>query len=368
MVKAVPPGVPQRFMKEAAGGMAGIGRPKEKKGAMILPAMEYQWNPAVLGEVFAVPAAVVDDHIKMAGSAQLKVLLWMLREGKGIFDPARCSAAIGLSPADCSDALQYWFATGIFLPAGMPLPEKAPGLSSPAVPASRPADKPPAAARPKPVKPSMKEVIARQKESGEFAYLLETASARLGRPVSQGDMETLLYLYDTAGLPVEVILMVIEYAVAEGKYHMRYIEKVALDWADREITTIAAAEQYLCSLERRKQAWGTVSALLGITQSPTVAQSDAAERWVYDWQVNEGLLRLAYERCREATGKFNSSYMDKILEHWRMDGVDTVEKALAEQEKKAGKRKGKTVKETSLDLDAYESMVSEYTPVYKKEP
>lgn len=358
---------------EARNHTGGLSRQSgcvKKKGAMDLPSVNYQWNPAVLGEVFAVPAAVVDDHIKMAGSAQLKVLLWLLREGRGSFDPERCSAAIGVSPADCSDALQYWFATGLMLPVGetfgappaVPSPEKA-APSTPA-PSSAAATRNPPAARPRPVKPSMKEVIARQKESAEFSYLLETASARLGRPISQGDMETLLYLYDTAGLPAEVILMVVEYAVAEGKYHMRFIEKVALDWADRGITTMAAAEQHLCALERRRQAWNTVSALLGLTQSPTIAQSDAAERWVCDWQVNEGLLRLAYERCREATGKFNSSYMDKILEHWRMDGVDTVEKALAE---KPGKRKSKkAAKETSFDLDEYESMVSEFTPVYKK--
>lgn len=325
----------------------------------------------MLGEAFAVPAAVVDDHIKLAGSAQLKVLLWALRSGKGTFDPDCCSTAIGLSPADCSDALQYWFATGLILPSGLPetaapapapVPsaDEAPGKALKAVKAATPSLP---SARPRPVKPSMKEVIARQKESGEFAYLLETASARLGRPISQGDMETLLYLYDTAGLPVEVILMVVEYAIAEGKYHMRYIEKVALDWADREITTIAAAEQYLCALERRKQAWNTVSALLGVEQSPTVAQSDAAVRWVYDWQVNEGLLRLAYEKCREATGRFNSSYMDKILERWRQDGVDSVEKAL---EEKPGRRKKKPAKETSFDLEEYESMVTDFTPVYKK--
>ena len=331
----------------------------------MLPEIAYQWNSAVLGEVFAVPAAVVDDHMKLAGSAQLKVLLWMLRHGKGTFDPDRCAAAIGISPADCSDALQYWFAAGLVLPAGMPAPGQAAAAPASAPPAEEAPPRPLPAARPRPVKPSMKEVVARQKESGEFAYLLETASARLGRAISQGDMETLLYLYDTAGLPVEVILMVIEYAVAEGKYHMRYIEKVALDWADRGITTIAAAEEYLCALERRRQAWDKVSRLLGLTQSPTVAQSDAAERWVCDWQVGEDLLRLAYEKCREATGRFNSGYIDRILERWRLDGVDTVEKALAEKPAKKGKKSAG--KETSFDLDAYESMVSEFTPVYKKD-
>lgn len=79
-------------------------------------------------------------------------------------------------------------------------------------------------------------------------------------------METLLYLYDTAGLPAEVILMVIEYAVGAGKYHMRYIEKVALDWADRGIDTIDKAEQHLCPL-------GTAPAGLGYLQHPVRHQA-----------------------------------------------------------------------------------------------
>lgn len=335
--------------------------------------MEYHWNPDVLGEIFAVPAAVVDNHIKLAGSAQLKVLLWLLRGGKGDFDAESCSQAIGLSPADCSDALQYWFATGILLPSGevksAPAGRKPKTEKKEEAPAKEAAPAPAAvlsAARPRPVKPQMKEVISRQKESPEFAYLLETASARLGRPVAQGDMETLLYLYDTAGLPVEVILMVIEYAVSEGKYHMRYIEKVALDWADRGITTISAAEEYLCAIERRRQAWDKVSAILGITQSPTVAESDDAERWIFDWQVDEGLLRLAYGKCVEATGKFKHSYIHKVLERWRMDGIDTAEKAVAEWESAKRRGKGKEKKETSFDLDEYEKMVNSYTPVYKK--
>ena len=41
--------------------------------------MNYTLRPELLGDIFAVPAAVVDEHIRLAGSAQLKVLLWALR-------------------------------------------------------------------------------------------------------------------------------------------------------------------------------------------------------------------------------------------------------------------------------------------------
>lgn len=57
--------------------------------------MEVRWNSEALGEVFVLPAAVVDRHIRLAGSAQLKVLLWLSRAGGGVFDPESCGKAIG---------------------------------------------------------------------------------------------------------------------------------------------------------------------------------------------------------------------------------------------------------------------------------
>lgn len=349
--------------------------------------MDYRWNPDQMTEVLALPAALVDRHIRLAGSAQLKVLLWLARAGKGHFDPEACGAAIGLSPADCTDALQYWVETGILqakgdAPAheagrqGAPLspPMTAANVQSQPVASEKTAayiatQNQTSSPRPRPaaVKPQLKEVIARQKASPEFDYLLQTASARLGKAISPGDMETLLYLYDTAGMPVEVILMVIEYAVAEGKTGMRYVEKVALDWADKGIDSISAAEQHLCRLERRRHAWDQVKTTLGLVQSGTAAQIDAAEKWIYEWHIQEDLLRLAHSQCVEKIGKFNSSYVDKILEHWRLDGIDTAEKALVLLEKAAQKGNNKPKRETSFDLDAYTEMEMNYTPVFHKD-
>lgn len=333
--------------------------------------MNYTIRSELLGDIFAVPSEVVDRHIRLAGSAQLKVLLWALRGARGHFDPEACAAAIGLPAADCADAMQYWEQTGVLLPLDAPgtaptVSETPPLSGSPAPEPTAPPAAPaaPAVPRPRAVKPQMKEVVSRQKSSPDFAYLLDTASARLGKPITNGDMETLLYLYDTAGLPVEVILMVIEYAVAMSKGKMRYIEKVALDWADREIDTIGKAEEHLCRLERRRQSWASFATLCGVSQSPTAAQQDAAERWIADWAMPEALLRLAYDYCVDKTGKFNSSYMDKVLERWHREGI--MDEAQA-AETLGGSKKKKAPRKTSFDLDEYEKMVMTYTPVYKEE-
>ena len=332
--------------------------------------MTYTWNMRLMGDVFVLPGDIVDNHLRLAGSTQLKVLLWCARCGRGEFDAQACSAAIGVSPADCVDALQYWLQTGVLTENGAPAsgpaapPKPAPAPTAPSTPSPAMRVMPPVQARPAAVKPQMNEVVKRQQQSADFAGLLTTVEARLGRPLSHGDMSTLLYLLDTAGLPAGVIMMVVGYAVTVGKANMRYIEKMALDWADREITTVDRAEQEMLRLERRRQAIGHIQALFGLTQSPTFAQVESAYKWVCEWQMPDELIQLAGKQCIERCGKFQFGYVSKILEHWHTDGLKTLDQV--KQAGQAGAAKtSKPRKTTSFDLDAYDEMALRYTPVYK---
>ena len=44
--------------------------------------MEYFLNAGNFGSVFAVPISVVDNYIKLANEASIKVLLYMLRNNE----------------------------------------------------------------------------------------------------------------------------------------------------------------------------------------------------------------------------------------------------------------------------------------------
>lgn len=309
---------------------------------------EYPWNAALLRHVFFVPEVVADSHLRLAGAAQLKVLLWLSRHN-GEFEADACALATGVSEAECRDAVRYWVDAGVLMgaePVPAPVPE--------------PASVPQPVARPRAVKPQMPEVIARRNDNADFAMLLDEVSARLGKALSPGDMETLLYLFGTAGLPVEVILLVVGYAATSDRLAMRYIEKVALDWADRGIVTIAAAEEHLCLLERSQQAVNHLQTVCGMEKAPTGSVVfSAAKKWVYDWCVSDDVLRLAYAVCIDKTGKFQAKYMDKVLDNWRSQGADTAEKVTAlcnVTEQKAANE----------ESNEYEEMVAQYVPVYKK--
>lgn len=315
-------------------------------------------------EMAVIPAVVADKHLKLASEIQLKVLLWLARFGQGDFNADTCAEALGVSKEDCEDAFCYWSEAGV-LSIGrrksVAFAEKAEPTPVPVTPpkAEVPAKTP--AARPKAVKPQMTEVIARKQQSKAFSELLDTASARLGRPISNGDMETLLYLFDTAGLPAEVIIMVIVYAKSMGKNNMRYIEKVALDWADRGIDTIYKAELFLCQMEYCRKAFEQVSNLLELTVEPKRADMEYADYWVHKWKMPDELIREAYRLCVDKTGKFQSKYMHTILQGWHTDGIKELSQ-IPSGKKKSSK---KATPNSSLDVAEYEDAVKDYIPVYQ---
>ncbi len=312
---------------------------------------EYVWNASLMRRVFVVPEEIADRHLRLAGSVQLKVLLWLSRND-GAFDADVCAKAIGETAPDCRDALQYWVAAGVLQST-----EEEETLVIAEVSAPQPAKKP---TRPKVSKPQMTDVIRRQTKDEEFGGLLTEVSARMGRPLSNGDAETLLYLYDTVGLPAAVLLMVVGYAAQAERINMRYIEKVALDWADRGILTMEAAEEHLCYMERCEQAVRHVQTVCQLAKPLTGATTGrTAEKWICQWGITDEVLLQAYAVCQEKTGKFETRYMDRVLENWHSQGADTAEKVVALSGKKSEKA-------PSTENTEYEEMVGQYMPVYKK--
>lgn len=54
-------------------------------------------------------------------------------------------------------------------------------------------------------------------------------------------------------------------------------------------------------------------------------------RWFGEYMTPEALMKLAYDRAVEATGKVSFAYIDKILAAWAAKGITTVEAAEAER-------------------------------------
>ena len=311
--------------------------------------MGYALAPAAYSRMFGVPADVVDKHIRLAGAVQLKVLLCLLARPEQAADPAGLAVLLGLPAEDLADAMQYWIGAGLVmdtarpdLPASESQPEQKTSASV------KPVRRPP----PTTSKPTREEVVARGMQSQEIAWLLSQAQLKLGRTISAGEMATFVYLHDTQGLPVEVIAMILEYCLSLGKANVRYMEKMALGWAQEEIDTLEKAERKLVELERQRKAWGQVQRAFGLEHRlPSEREQTCAARWIDEWHFTPAMLRLAYDVCIDSTGKCSFPYINKVLDGWQQKGVRTPEQARQEQAAKADKAAAKKGRGTSYDLD-----------------
>lgn len=321
--------------------------------------MALQWKAVAPQDICFLSKTVINEQLAMASHLQLKVLLWYAANG---CDTAACARALHKPESAVQEATLYWLQAGV-LEGDKPYDAPTVQSFAPATEtAAQTVDKPTPAARPHAVKPQMKEVVARQKKDREFAQLLQDACARFGRPITNGDMETLLYLYDTAGMPASVILMAIGYAVGRGSANMRYVETTVLNWQDSGIHTFAAAEEHLRLLEEMDRAAKHVQQLSGRARALDYRQSGMAHTWIYVWHFSDDIIRLALQTAAETT-KPLIPYANAILAGWAENEIHDVDKAAAtlQKQKPAARRRGQQEK-TSLDLPAYEKMLETYVP------
>ncbi|WP_242846293.1 DnaD domain protein [Anaeromassilibacillus senegalensis] len=330
----------------------------------------YALNLGAWNAVFAVPCAVVDQHLKLASPNQLKVLLWVLRNAGHTFEIQNITSALAISPEEVEDALLYWEQdAGLILRNGIefkpsqvepsasmepPTPIDLQNQSAAVDPAPQPAKKP-AAVLTRPQKPDNAFVAKRMTESQEIAFLMQEAQSILGRLLSNGCSATLLMLHDDFGLPADVILMLLQYAASAGKTSTRYIEKVGMDWAEEEIFTHEKAEEKLRRIAENAKAWHVVEQSLGITKrSPTAKEESFAAAWVNDWHFSAAMIRQAYERCVDTKGQLSLSYMNGILTRWHDQGIGTVQQAEEEKAKKLAARKQESARKSTYNIDEYE--------------
>ena len=196
--------------------------------------MDYYVNPAYLSSAFTVPSVVVDNYLKLAKAEHIKVLLYILRNMWTEISINDIAEHTALSEYDIKEALLYWADTEILLPKEQP------------VVAPKKAEKPKTVSRDE--KPSRTDVARRGIEDSKIRYLLQETQIKLGRNLKSNETSTLVWLYDDHGLDVSLILMIVQFAVERKKANIRFIESIAVDWIDKGIDSITAADEELRKL------------------------------------------------------------------------------------------------------------------------
>lgn len=317
--------------------------------------MKYSVNPSALGSMLAIPSVVAEKHLKLASGNQLRVLLAFFKFMSGDDYIEKISEVTSLKAAEIIDCLDYWTDCSVLV-----TDSKSRQISD----AENESEK--SAAKSRSVhtvsgKPTREEAVSRASGDEQLRFLFDEVQKKLSKQITVAQMSTLIWLHDTHGLPVEVILMAVEYSVSEGKPNFSYIEKVCVDWAENDVCDVAAAEKRLNQLYLTKSAWKFVRSAFGIEdRRPSKKENEYSDKWVNSFGFTKSMLKAAYDICIDSTGKMSFPYINKILEKWHKDGVKRVEDINKSSSKTSDGGKDGAKSGTSYDIDKINSTFNDF--------
>lgn len=307
----------------------------------------------------AVSNIFIDEYMKDANDAQLKIYIYLIR---------MMNANLSISLSDIADkfnhtekdvmrALKYWEKNNLLALeydesknlVGIHLlhlnrqkgtdsrlgpvvslvskePENVPAVTAPSVSEDKAQENDDPYEKPSYSLDQLKEFKSRE-ETSQLLFIVEQY---IGKTLSPSEVKTILFISDRLAFSVDLIDYLIQYCVDRGKKDFRYIEKVAISWAQAGITKPKDAQKQAYKYD--KIVYDIMNAL-GKNSSPTSKEADYIRRWTKNLGFETDVIRVACERTVLSTDKHRFEYADSILKSWHEAGVHHVSDIAGEDEK-----------------------------------
>lgn len=291
-----------------------------------------------------IPNQFIDDFMAEANGEFVKVYLYLLRCIHSYADICTISAIaekFNQTEMDVMRALRYWQKAGLLSLDEdkdmqicglhlLPFPAKAASVTAETVPEPVPAE---AVALQAAVPASEKartparrkytpgEIMDFRKDESisELFFIVETY---IRHPLSENDMNTVLFWHEELHFSTELIVYLLEYCISKGHTSMRYLDKVALGWHSKNITSVEQAKE---DAAIHSQAYYGVMKAFGITGRSLVETEQAfIRKWTKEYAFDLPLIKEACSRTMTAIHQPSFEYTDSILTSWHNSSVHTL--------------------------------------------
>lgn len=204
------------------------------------------------------------------------------------------------------------------------------------------------------------------KADSSLHQLIRAVEKIYAKPFSAADLNTVIGFSVWLGLPYEVIMLLFSYC--EGK-PMRYIEKIACDWADKGINSAEAAESYINTYY---SSYREIMSAFGIAdRNPVDKQISFMNNWLFTLKMPVELIKLACERTVLKTGKASFEYANGIILDWDKKNVRTLSQLelydTAFKQKKAAQQQPKSEPKSAPSQIKTTKFVNYNQPTYSDE-
>lgn len=153
----------------------------------------------------------------------------------------------------------------------------------------------------------------------ELFFIIETY---LKHTLSSTDTNMVLYWLDELHFSTDLVEYLVEYCITKGHSSLRYMNKVALGWADSGIKTVDQAKDDAAA---HSQIYYSVMKALGITGRNLVdSEVSLINKWVGEYGFDIELVKAACGKTISAIQKPSFEYTDSILANWRKKDVHTL--------------------------------------------
>ena len=153
----------------------------------------------------------------------------------------------------------------------------------------------------------------------ELFFIIETY---LKHTLSSTDTNMVLYWLDELHFSTDLVEYLVEYCITKGHSSLRYMNKVALGWADAGIKTVEQAKDDAAA---HSQIYYSVMKALGITGRNLVdSEVSLINKWVGEYGFDIELVKAACSKTISAIQKPSFEYTDSILANWRKKDVHTL--------------------------------------------
>lgn len=290
-----------------------------------------------------VPFDFIQNHLPKANATFVKIYIYLLmlaEKGaeKSFGDIAK---TLGILESDLVNAIDYWKGEGLIFTDGENICFSVKNADTFETDEQEEKEE---------ETQNIAEIISSNSELSDMFML---AQEILGKTITEKDMQTVYWFYQDLKMPIEVILLLIEYCVSKGKNRISYIEKVAVSWNEMGLNNVEAVTNYLKSEEQKTGFLYSVRRIMGIAdRNLSQIEEQYLTKWHNEFLMSEEMIALAYEYCIIQTAKLSFPYMDKIIMRWHTQGISTVPEAEADNKKFKNRARSK---DTAFGGNSYDS-------------
>ena len=304
----------------------------------------FQLEPGGIKDFTGIPNCFIEKFMPKAAGEFVKIYIYILKclsENRSELSISRIADVFNDTEKDIIRALKYWDRKGLLTLSfdGDTLVSLKVNHLPDDDEAERRIIKDEAGKTPVKAREYSREELDAFSKKEDIPLLLYSAEKYMGRPLTNADLNRIIFFYEELGFSADLIEYLFEYCAGRGHKNMRYIEKTAIGWKEDGVTGVDSAKRLNAVYS---QDCYLVLKAFGLTgRNPSKDETEYVNRWILSYGFDINMILEACSRTMQTIHQPSFQYADSILKRWKEAGADSMEKVKAAdaafEKKNAGK-------------------------------